>query len=159
MNAAAIPDLLPMLAELTELATRQIEKLGMVFGYLPRKHPFLMSMQSLPVDEPTDNTESPNGEDALDSPSHFHSSNAELQDSLASQDAFDEMYRSLLDQVHEAWSGSLRARSANKIKATLAAFEQYVTVSSSGRGYIASLRSLSSGLESITNDLLIYMTR
>jgi hypothetical protein len=125
MNAAAIPDFLPILAELTELATRQVEKLGMVFGYLPRTHPFLMSSQSLPVDELDEGVHS-NGEDALDTPSQFQSSNPDLENSFKDEAAFDALYRSMLDRVHEAWSGSLRTRSANKVKGTLAALEQYV---------------------------------
>lgn len=129
MNAAAIPDFLPILAELTELATRQVEKLGMVFGYLPRTHPFLMSSQSLPVDE-LDERDSGNGEEALDTPRHFESSNPELENSFKTEAAFDTLYRSMLDRVHEAWSGSLRTRSANKVKGTLAALEQYVQRSS-----------------------------
>lgn len=122
MNAAAVPDLLPMLAELAELATRQVEKLGMAFGYLPRKHPFLMSVDSLPLEEYEDKTENDDG--PLDTPRHFKSSNKSLEASFSSREAFDDAYRRLLNQVHDAWSGSLRIRHARKVKGTLAAFEQ-----------------------------------
>jgi hypothetical protein len=125
MNAAAIPDLLPILAELTELATRQLEKLGMVFGYLPKTHPFLMSMHSSLVDDLEERDEG-DGEDGSHSPKNFESSNVQLQNSFKDQEAFDTLYRSMLNQVHEAWVGSMRLRSANKIKGTLAALEQYV---------------------------------
>lgn len=127
MNAAAIPDLLPILAELTELATRQVEKLGMIFGYLPRAHPFLMSAQSLTLDDPEDR-QIDEAEEAMDTPSHLESSNAELQDSFRDEAKFDSLYRSMLDRVHEAWTSSMRMRSANKVKGTLAALEQYVFV-------------------------------
>lgn len=123
MNAAAIPDLLPMLAELLELATRQVEKLGMTFGYLPQTHPFLMSMHAAPLDD-GDETENSSGQDMPDTPHHFKSSNPALQHSFEDEAAFDAMYRQLLDRVHEAWTGSMRSRNADKIKGTLAALEQ-----------------------------------
>lgn len=123
MNVAAIPDLLPILAELLELATRQVEKLGMTFGYLPRAHPFLMSAQSLTLDEPEDG-QIDEAAGALDTPTHLESSNADLQESFKDDASFDSLYRSMLDRVHEAWNGSMRIRSANKVKGTLAALEQ-----------------------------------
>lgn len=151
MNAAAIPDLLPIMAELSELATRQVEKLGMVFRYLPLAHPFLMSMQALPLDELED-TDAPNGSNPLPK---FESSNTTLESCFDNVEAFDVLYRSLLDRVHEAWTGSLRTRNANKIKGTLAALEQYVLHIS--RHAQSRLKSLVPGLARIPPARWLYM--
>ena len=123
MNPAAIPELLPAMAELLELACRQVEKLGMDFEHLPRRHPFLMSSSlasaSLADIEPP-HADMPTQE------APFRSSNVELQAGLQDQSSFDGLYRSLLDQIVDAWHGSLRQRSAIKVRATIAALEQWV---------------------------------
>lgn len=124
MNPAAIPELMPALAELLELGCRQVEKLGMDFGHLPRRHPFLMS-SSLASASLTDSEAPQANMPAQEAP--FRSSNAELQAGLQGQSSFDELYRSLLDQIVDAWHGSLRQRSAIKVRATIAALEQWVS--------------------------------
>ena len=120
MNPAAIPELLPALAELLELACRQVEKLGMDFAYLPRRHPFLMSssLAAASLSDSDPHADTPTEE------AHYRSSNAELQSGLQDQPGFDGLYRGLLDQIVDAWLGSLRQRSAIKVRATTAALDQ-----------------------------------
>lgn len=117
LNPAAIPDLLPTLAELLELACRQVEKLGMSFGYLPSQHPFLMSgdLASSSADEEGSTAQ---GQAA------FACSNDGLREAMQNVESFDMCYRGLLDQAIEAWTGSLRMRSANKLRGTIAALNQ-----------------------------------
>ena len=113
LNPAAIPELLSTLAELLELACRQVEKLGMLNHYLPRAHPFLMSADIAAAD----------GSDE-ESPTSMNISRMDLKQGLESEEAFVALYRGLLEKALDAWNGSMRTRNATKIKATLAALEQ-----------------------------------
>lgn len=133
MNPAAIPDLLPTLAELLELACRQVEKLGMAFGYLPSQHPFLMSTD-LPVPQTEEEAASPT------KPEDFKCSNTQLRGAMANAETFDARYRGLLQEAIDAWSGSLRTRSANKLRGSIAALEQSVSAHLSESRAIAEYR-------------------
>ena len=114
LNPAAIPELLPTLAELLELACRQVEKLGMQHHYLPRTHPFLMSADVVANDE----DETPH--------SPILSTRQDLKEAMETEEAFDVLYKGLLEEVSKAWKASMRNRCAMKIRATLAALEQSV---------------------------------
>lgn len=116
MNPAAVPDLLPLLAELFETACRQAEKIGMHKGYLPKRHPFLMaddvSLLGEGDEEEVDSRELPTPSDSL------------LRSMLESEEAFDRIFRDLLQQGLQTWLDAGRGRSAFRIRGSLAAIEQ-----------------------------------
>ena len=54
----------------------------------------------------------------------FTCSNDGLRSAMQNEHSFDTCYRGLVHQAIEAWTGSLRVRSANKLRGTIAALEQ-----------------------------------
>lgn len=97
----------------------------MAFGYLPNAHPFLMSADLAPAAHAAADEEE-TAPAAI--PSDFKCSNERLTHAMQTEAAFDVCYRGLVHQAIEAWSSSLRMRSANKLRATIAALEQCVSL-------------------------------
>lgn len=150
LNPSAIPDLSQLLAELSELACRQLEKLGMSVGFLQKQHPFLMSSDAaaaaavavtgssgtgsvgMPGTGDPDESGTSAGDDTLASVAaevetvspEMVTNREDLQLALESEKAFDELYLVILNQTYEAWKMSQRPRSASKIRGTIAALEQ-----------------------------------
>lgn len=117
MNSAAIPGLLPLLAEMLELASRQAEKFGIFLNYLPKHHPFTMSADvSMMLDGDTEE-----GEDKRPLPVP---TSPVLRQMLESESAFDVIYKDLLQQAYNAWTDSGRPRTAIKLRGSMAALEQ-----------------------------------
>lgn len=101
-------------AEMLELARVQLDKLGVEAGYLPRSHPFDMSLERLPLDEPP----------ATPDDSAPRISRKDLLAALESQEAFDKLYLELTNRAIDIYQRAGRKRSALKMHASVAALEK-----------------------------------
>lgn len=98
-----------------ELTLRQIEKLGMHQGFLPSRHPFLMSANLLDSEGLLNVAET-----------SFETSSADLAKAASDTSAFDSLYSAALLEAQKFWADSQRRRSVDKLTATMAALDKSV---------------------------------
>ncbi|GAA5881145.1 hypothetical protein JCM16303_004817 [Sporobolomyces ruberrimus] len=105
-------------AELTELAKKQLDKIGMGAGHLPMVHPFSMSLNEITPSRPT----SPSSAQPAERPPV---SRQDLLQAISDQAVFDRLYIELSQRTIQAYQTSGRKRCAIKLHAGLAGLEHH----------------------------------
>ena len=114
-------------AELLDLARRQLDKMGIAVGHLPKYEPFVLSIQDdaaatgrMSRDLPPLPPEAASGRDKEE---NAKVSRPELQQAIESQELFDSHYVTLAERIITGWSAGGRRRNVLRLRVVLAALD------------------------------------
>lgn len=115
--------------QLTIALIRQVERIGVFAGHLPKAFPFAPPTSLLPPTDDvlfdgSDGASSVGGDVNSESPTRSMISSRELLEAMADKTLFDELYTALTERVLEAYDACGRRRQASRLRGSLAAMEQ-----------------------------------